>query len=267
MQAAQLHAAHAAETSQAVLLPHMGMGDMLVLRGMVAALCDRLDRLVVLGAKRYRGSLETLFEDLAPKVALCLVDEAHVVSPAYGADGSVLAAFRRQGYSVIALGYHSGSADWKRLDASWKHALYKQVGLDPGLMHSGFALPASRREQARRMLEAVRRIAGDEPYVLVHDDPSRPLVLPPLPAGHRALHVDDPRFASDNLFDYVEVLRHAAHIHAIESCVALLVDLAGIRTPLTVHLYAKPDPDVHVRYGRDDVEIVRSPPLSNLTPP
>lgn len=214
-----------------LLVPHMGMGDMMLLRGMVSVLCDTYDKVAVVGYRRYRDSLQCLFEDLT--LTLVLIDAIPDIKRA-------VALF--PGYDVVALGDHDlrGPA-WRDADELWPRALYLSANVDPCHMRGRFALPRSRQRASAKMLAKVLSLVGDAPYVLVHDDALRSLRLPPgsVTDGVVVLHVDDPRFASNVIFDYVDTLRHAAALHAIDSCFALLVDLAALGTPLTVHAYAK----------------------------
>lgn len=136
----------------------------------------------------------------------------------------------------------------------WSRALYRQAGLDPALMTAGFVVPAGRRAQAAAMLERARGIAAGRRMVVVHDDPARPLRRPAVPDDAVLLHVDDPRLRSDNLFDYVDLLGAADHLHCLDSCFALLVDLAGLGTPMTVHAYAR-DPAAVLQYARPSTRV------------
>ncbi len=219
----------AASRRKVLLVPHMGLGDMLVLRGMVAALSDKND-VLVLGFARYRDSLRCLFEDLAG-VSLGLMETTDKLA-------SDIRILQRQGYRLLALGEFCPG--WDRTAPGWTRRLYEQAHMDPGLMNARFRLPASRADAAAAMLAKVRELAEGRPYVLVHDDPERPLVLPEIADGVCVFHVDDKRFASDIIFDYSDVLRHAHHLHAIDSCFALLAHLGQLGTPTTVHAYARP---------------------------
>lgn len=246
------------------LLTHMGLGDMLLSQGLVGALCERRGRVALVCCRKYLGTLGTLFEHLGDRVALVPVEEAHAISPAFGAGPGRLAALERMGYEILELGFHSGGAAWRALDPLWSRALYRQAGVDPDLVTAGFVLPAGRRGQAARVLAAAREIAGGRKIVLVHDDRSRPLRAPAPGPDEVVLHVDDPRIRSDNLFDYVDLLAAAHHLHALESCFALLVDLAGLRTPMTIHAYAR-DPHAVLQYQRPTTvvaAVLRSPPTS-----
>lgn len=286
---APLPAPDATGSKRMLLVPHLGLGDALVLRGAVGALAASCDRLVVVGLRRYRASLEALYSDLASEgLALALVDSATDISPAFGSDGAAIDAFVRDGHLPVLLGDHSpppapGAADWRAADPLWTRALYMHLGLDPALMRSGFSLPRTREARAAAMLARVREITGGAPYALVHDDPDRPLLFPELPEGTVCLHVDDARFRSDCLFDYVEVVRHAARLHAIDSCFALLADLAGLARDdsapgpsagpapsarpgpgprVTVHAYAKPGAGPSVYSSA--VEVLDAPPTRGL---
>lgn len=248
------------------LLPHLGLGDMLMFRGLVADLAKTHDRVAVVCARKYLDTIRTCYEDL--NVQLVPVEEAHAISPAFGASPSKLRALQDMGYDILPLGVHTGN-DWRQLDPLWCRALYRQAGRDPSLIVDGFALPTSRHLESTAMLAAVRHLVGDD-FVLVHDDDKRPLLLPPLPPGCTAIHVDDPRIRSDNLFDYVDVLKHARHLHALDSCFAWLVDLAGLPTPMTVHLYAR-DSKATPPYQRSSTRLeaaLRVPPRegSRLAP-
>ena len=248
-------------TRKLALLTHLGLGDMLVCRGMVGALCEQWDEVAVVCCRKYLGTLTTLFEDLGPRVKLVPVEEAHAISPAFGAGPGRLAALEAMGYRLMLLGYHSGGGGWRDLDERWARALYRQAGLDPGLIAAGFVVPRGREAQARRMAERARQIAGGRRIVVVHDDPSRSQILsrPALGDDCVVLHVDDPRIRSDNLFDYVDLLAAADHLHAVESCFALLVDLAGLGTPMTIHAYAR-DPEAVLQYERASATVLRQPP-------
>lgn len=231
------------------VLPHLGLGDMLLFRGLVSGLCDAWDHVAVVCARKYLGSVTALFEDLAPRVSLVPVEEAHAISPAYGAPPARLRALEQMGFELLLLGYHAGGGAWRELDKSWVRAMYRQAGVDPALITERFAVPRSRAAQARAMLGRALAIAAGRRIVLIHDDAARPLEVPPLAADCVALHVDDPRIRSDNIFDYHDLLGAAEHVHCIESCFALLVDLAGLGTPMTIHAYAK-DPDATLPYER-----------------
>lgn len=238
-----------------VILPHLGLGDALVLRGLVAHECARLaaagdggrSKVYLVCKRAYLASLQTLFADL-PNLALVPVGEARDVSPAYGASRAAyqrLVTLAGSPERVRAMGYHSGRRDWMNCPAPkgaqspggvlpWWQALYAHYGLDPALMEL-FRVPEPLPPQIPR---------PREPYVVVHDDAHRKLVLPPAAQTARVLHVDDPAIRRDDIFAYVDLLRGATAVHAIDSCFAWLVrlDPSNHEAKMTVHAYAKHPP-------------------------
>lgn len=232
------------------LVPHMGLGDMLACKGLVSHLCDRVrageyDRLYVVCKARYELSLKSLYADLDAPISLLTVHD-DMDEATYQA---TYAWLQSRDMQIVNVGYYvDGTDSWKLLDASWPRALYASCGVDPDLLYARFSLCDSlwRRDAARDMLDAVRRLAGGKPYVLVHDDQgTRELTLPPEVAGAVGrgdlvcVHVDDPRICSRDIFDYLLVLRDAAAVHCLDSCFAWLMDLAAIDVPTTVHVYAR----------------------------
>lgn len=239
--------------ARVALLTHLGLGDMLLCRGMVWALCQQCEKVVLICARKYMASIQTLFEDLTANLALAPVEEAHDITPAK------LQHLLDAGYQILLAGYHADvTGSWMTLDPWWSRAMYKQVGMDPGLITRGFRVPEGRREQSRALLARAREICDGEDMVVVHDDEQRALTLPPLPDGCVMVHVNDPRIRSDNIFDYLDLLRAARHFHTIDSCFSHLVDLCGLDTPMTVHAYARNADMTPVYERRGDVRIVRS---------
>ena len=205
------------------VIPHMGLGDQIVLKGLIAKLTEVAEEVLLFGKKAYQQSLIDIYADL-PNVFLALVEDAHVVSPVYGADGRAWKQLEDKGYTVLPLGYHTGSPSWLTYDPLWSKCLYKSLGLHPSVMYDGFSI---KRNAAVNdiMLQKVIMTLGPK-FVVVHDDPLREMVLDPawLPPGLPVIHVDDPAIRSTNITDYCDLIEHATEFHGIDSCFALLAD-------------------------------------------
>lgn len=236
------------------IVPHLGMGDMLVLKGLVKTACDQRPEVLLFAKRLYISSLRSLFADL-PNLRLKFVDEAHELH----ADGcKMMADAAAQGYALVRMGVHSGSNAWRALDPVWSRALYRQAGLDPGLMHTAFS--AQRDEgRERALLHAVRRAVGDV-FVVLHDDPSRGMHINRrhCPPGMPVVHVNDPRWRTANIFDYAGLLEQAIQFHGIDSCFVLMADLLALGARTFCHAYCK-DADMPADLYRGDVVMVRKP--------
>lgn len=205
------------------IIPHMGLGDQIVIKGLVKKIAEVASEVLLVGKKAYGKSLEAIYADL-PNVYISLVEDAHVVSPVYGADGRAWKQLETKGYKVLPMGYHTGSVAWQGLDGVWSRALYKSFGMAPTVMYDAFSI---RRNAAVNDVMYQKVLLKHGPrYVLVHDDPSRDMRIEKhwLPAGVPVVHVDDPEIRSDNIADYCDLIEHAEETHMIESCFALLAD-------------------------------------------
>ena len=225
------------------ILPHMGLGDAFVQKGLVASIAERADEVVLIGKKRYEKSLFSIYDDIE-NLSFFLVDDDKDVSPAFGADGKAWLALEKQGYAVIPLGYHTGNEDWLKTDTIWSRCLYKQLGVQPSAMHAKFGKIAVDEVKAADMLEKVVDKLGCT-YVVVHDDPGRDMKIDEawLPAGVPVVHVDDPLIKSDRLPDYLALIENATEFHGIDSCFALMADMC-------IESWKGPKRVVHTTPGR-----------------
>ena len=257
----------APELSPVCVLGHLGLGDAIVMNGMVRILCAACPEVLFVAKKAYVGSLRYLFGGLK-NLRMLLVDEWQ---DALDKVRAVPPEFK-----VLPLGMYAGDERWRDLDPCWARCFYRQVGMDPEAMYEAFAC-ARNEDRERELMERVREIVGDGDFAVVHDDPSRGLVIerPPhlVAADSRDggsaelpfVHVDDPRFRRDNIVVYLEVLRRAREVHAIDSCFLLLADFAGLTRggppgKWVCHAYAK-DPHMPELY-RGSVRILRRAPSS-----
>lgn len=248
------------------IIPHMGLGDQIVLKALVRKVAEVADEVVVFGKVRYEKSLRDIYHDL-PNVYLALVEDAHVVSPAFGADGRAWKQLEDKGYQLLPLGYHTASKAWLGLDPVWSRALYKSMGLTPSIMYDGFSVHIDAAANAK-LLDVVTHTYGRD-YVLVHDDPSRDMRIEDswLPPRLPRVHVDDPGVRSDNVSDYCALIENARETHMIDSCFALLADFL-------CEPHQGPKRFVHVTPGRPDTppdlyrgtEVVRHGASSLTTP-
>lgn len=207
------------------ILPHLGLGDAFVQKGLVASIAEQATDVVLIGKKRYEESLFAIYDDIE-NLSIVFVDDDKDISPAFGADGKMWSALEKQGYAVIPLGYHTGNQDWLKKDTIWSRCLYKQLGIQASAMYSKFGKLSIDEVKAADMLEKVVTELGHA-YVVVHDDPGREMKIEEswLPAGIPIIHVDDPRIKSDVITDYLTLIENATEFHGIDSCFALMADL------------------------------------------
>jgi hypothetical protein len=207
---------------------------MFILNGMVRVACSQASEVLMFVKKAYINSLRNLFGDLR-NLRLKFVDEVHEL---YAQDAKLLRDATEAGYELLRIGVHTAE-DWRALDPAWSRALYRQIGLDPKCMHTEFR---AQRDTAKEdaMLRTVRNFVGDV-YVVLHDDPDRGFVVDRshLPANVPVVHVDDPRWKTCNIFDYVAVIDNAMEFHGFDSAFMYLASYLDLCRRKVCHAYVR----------------------------
>jgi hypothetical protein len=236
------------------LITHLGLGDMILLNGMVRIACQKYSEVLLFVKKAYANSLRSLLYDLTNLRLKFVTEHYDLEANDFEAVRDVLAA----GYLLMPTGHYT-TDDWQSLDPIWSRALYRQVGLDPDSMYAEFRVQRNEDREAR-MLEKVRGHVGMA-YVVLHDDPARGYVIDRscLPPGLPVVHVDDPRWRADNIFDYAEVIDNAVQFHGFDSCFMLMADFLQLCRSNFCHAYLK-DSKLPERFYRTGITIVRDPP-------
>lgn len=215
---ASLHARLPAQ----LLYHHLGLGDHIICSGLVRHLAAASPRVGLFAKKGYATSVRFLYRDL-PSIEVIPVED----------DEEVRIFLRRFDLPVWRIGFEHvvSSTD------GFAEGFYRQYGQDYALRWSGFRLQRDRAQEAQlfERLDCAR-----EPYVFLHDDPSRGLLIRRdlLPQGMRVIFPD--RALDETLFDWSMVLEKAAEIHCMDSSFRHLVDCLQPETDkLFLHHYVK----------------------------
>lgn len=213
----------------AVLGP-LGVGDMFVLRGLLATLKSRCKVVAFAVKVEYRAHAIKILGDVVD-VLIETTDDLP------GACAAFAAEFLPLGFRPLPLGCtwkDYDQAAWRQLHECWAHRLYLQCGLDPALRYEAFGTPPG--------LAAATQIAvPDGKYIVIHDDERRRLDRSrvSVPAGTAIVHVDDPGVRAEDLFAYVDLLSGASEFHGIDSSFMHLVDHLGLAVKKTCHAYVR----------------------------
>lgn len=202
-----------------VILGHLGLGDMLILNGLVRQLArSRAD--VRLPCKMDNlPSVCWLYGDL-PQVHIVGVKDDTAAN-------DLVFVWERDKFDVLRLGLHNKK---EPLDpARWDEQMYEQAGVSFSERWDGFLAP-----------EVIQPVEPpDKPFFFVHQDMKRGFCidsqrLPAVPMPHAEAH------GRRNIFAYRRLLEEAESIHCIDSCFAILADSIPTKDYRpTLHLYAR----------------------------
>lgn len=209
------------EQSELLMLPHLGLGDALICNAIFRAYAPRHAQVVILCKPNNLPSVAFMLRDLTNVEVFGVKDDEEAASARDAA--------RKAGFEVFGMGVW-GSKPFD--ENKWDAEFYRQAGIPFQDRWNQFKVA----RQPSRELEV-----PNEPFCLVHDDPSRkfgidPARLPKLPI----VRVDPAR--SGNLFDWWGHIEQATELHVINSSVAILADsLPLIKAKRCVyHNYSRP---------------------------
>lgn len=223
------------------VLSHLGMGDQIIMSGLIRYLALFHKSVVFVAKRAHAGAIAFMYRDISTNVKPIYVDSDADISPAFGGDDNIIDNYRTAGYKIMLFGQHVGVHPWTTTLASsrdFAEAFYKQAGIYYDVRWKHFFL--LRDAVAEERLAA--RVKPAEPYAFIHDDALRKMCISD--AGMTLSIVRPAGLGSDAplLFDYLGIIEHAAEIHCIDSCFALMIDAVGINRPEQkkyLHTYAK----------------------------
>jgi len=252
-------------TNKLLVFHHLGLGDHLVMNGLVHLLLETYSASeVVLVCKRHNEkSVEKMYQGYP--VNLYLVDDWTDMHPK-GDPLYIINEFINEGYKYIGFGVHGPNKDYLSLDVSWANCFYKQYGIDHTLRWKNFKFPSD-LSRSERIAKSIYDVVGSR-YIVIHDDPSRGFSLvhdkvreslkkdgldsvpviyfgksryeKPLIDGCNNPDVSK-ILETETLYDYCHLLANAEVCHMMDSSVALLLDLLPVRKEQKryMHEYAK----------------------------
>lgn len=240
--------------TQILLLPHLGLGDQLIMNGLVHYLREESNATsIVICVKDIQlATLKELYEDYSNISFFPVQGDEEVFGSGRNLFQQKVQSYMQKGYSILPFGVFTGSDEYLKLDPCWANCFYAQYGIPSSIRFQKFQLPRNMEKSQLRWRQLVERVGPN--YVVLHDDPSRNLGLPysrvlewmtskkieeypVVYLGDKRYneplcpHTRNPRCADivavDSILDYVDILRNARGAIMMDSCLALLLDLVN----------------------------------------
>ncbi len=214
------------DADRVCLLPRLSLSELIHLSGLVRTICERSTDVMLLAKRDHVRPIRSLYTDV-DNLRFRFLDSW---DDAYRADGddqtSLLDQLEAKGYRLVPL-------------PSFREACpYALLGLPVSLARSAFE--ACRNPEAEgELLRRVRAAAG-QTFLVLHDDEERRVRRDLMPAGMPVVHVRDPTWRTENIFDWAQVIDHAVQLHGIDSCFVTMADALGLRARKFCHAYVNP---------------------------
>lgn len=198
---------------QIIVHHHLGLGDHFICNGLVNYLSESADNLYLMCKEKNVKTVSCLYED-NKKVEVVPVKNETIDIDSFS---------RERDIRVLRVGFMD--FDNKTFDKSF----YSQLNLDFSLRYSNFKLP--REIKNSKLL--YDKLVTKEPYCLIHNTCSEGEIDIKVETELEKIYIKDG--VTENLLDYIDVIRCAEEIHCIDSSIYHLIDSIEVRSKLYFH--------------------------------
>ena len=216
------------------ILHHLGLGDQIMLNGMVRHFVTDAHRNVHIFVKDcHEESVRFMYRDI--ELTLILVsDTKPETTRSRIPEGSEVLNLATYGVPDNVWEFFTQHKNPGTMFTNWAHGVYIQAGLNPLIMYSKFKVVRDPdREDALFIKTGLPTT-----YTFVHDDDHErdrrididgEVVFRP---GARPIDDRQEFFSCDNpnIFDYLKIIENAEEVHCMNSSYSWMIDLMNIRT-------------------------------------
>lgn len=229
-------------TKPLTILPHQGLGDLILCIGLFRSLLSRHSSLEILVTRKYARALSNAFSRTpnVKVISLPKFPNGLFFSRFELVSGFLLGASRQIVHrEFLALGYLGREFFGVNRSLRFDESFYFQANVEFSNRWEAFLIDClnARSQELGQALGI-----DNSPYIFLHEDPSRGFLIDRnfLPDGIRVVSPLPPSAGYD-VWDYVELLSGAEEIHVIESSFAALVESLELPIPKFAHRYARPE--------------------------
>ena len=197
-----------------ILLSHQGVGDLILINGLVRSLANHYDRIRIPVRERNLVSIAWMYSDL----------ENVYVEPLKHEDS--MECYREVGEPVVGLGFYANDDTFDR--SKFDQEFYRQAGVPFQHRWDAFYVPQP------EVLDLVER---ETPYAFMHEDVDRGFAIDKNRLPEFTRYTPG---MSDNIFSFMPLIENATEIHVIHSAFLALADSLPLKaTRLVIHDYAR----------------------------
>lgn len=211
---------------------HNKLGDNLIVNGLVREYCKRYDHVGIFCIPQYVESVSFMFRDL--KNLRLEVVKNH----------------RHKQYFLWLNAFRFGDRRYDEIkmlqnDPETGIIAERQVYALAGVPHQKKWDSFFVERDRTRELDFLTRVAGNEPYIFIHDDAIYGSSINQAKIASTLKVVRPGKTLTNNIFDYCTLIERAEEIHVVDSVFMFLVDNLSYDNPhqkLFVHRYARQNP-------------------------
>jgi hypothetical protein len=207
---------------------HLGLGDSLILNGLVRTLISPKEQYVLFAKYHNHASVSFMYHDLPNVYVQAVENDAEVDTILKGKE------------NVIRIGFNNVNVYGH---IPFDLTFYRQMNVPYEVRWSGFKYQRDRIEAERELyyklgLNDDLTLGTREPYIFVHDEEGKGVIQSKYLEGKQI--ITPMKGLTDNIFDYIYTIERASEVHCIDSAFMLLVDSLGyLSAPQYFHKYAR----------------------------
>ena len=222
-----------------VILHHIGLGDQLMLNGMVRHLVSKKYRVVIIAKEQNRDSVNFMYRDL--QTGLYHHDViVYSLKPEEESIQSIMELLKHENVrdnGIFLATYKIPDQIWLQMLSdptygtmtNWAYGVYMQAGVNPYYMRSKFHVERD-LEREEKLFNHYGLTEGE--YIFVHDNPGSDLKdgtrKVDVKSDLKIFNPNDTYKEFPNIFDYATIIENAKEVHCMHSCYVWLIDLLNL---------------------------------------
>ena len=245
--------------NKVILLPHLELGDNIVINGAVRYLCTMYSKVVLICKQVYLKQLEYMYSDL-DNLILYPINGGIIenINPRdeFYYDENVESIFNNYNITFIPICLYSNFYNIKpEYDRSkcgrlkYPNDFYDYLNLPNNIRYPFFKINRDYETEVL-LYNNLINIIGNK-YNIIIDDEKRNLIIddkyiknnyPIFKLSSSSINKNTKlnTIKSDNIFNYINILENAQEIHTIDSSIVHLIDSLNIEVKTYIHRYVRP---------------------------
>lgn len=198
---------------EAIIYHHLGLGDHFICNGLVNLISERFDKVFLITKEHNFETISCLYKDNEKVEVISIKKEPEDIE-----------LFSRiNDLKVVKIGFVDFS------NKTFDRSFYSQLGVDFSRRYTNFKLP----EQIENSEEIYNKLVTEFPYCLIHRVCSQEIFDLNIDTNLPRIYIQPG--VTNNLLDYVKIIKNASEIHCVDSSVYHLIDSIDVPGKLYFH--------------------------------
>lgn len=264
------------QSKKLFFIPHLELGDSIVLNGIVRYYCSIYETVVLVCKKFYYNQIQFMYSDLKNLILYKLPDKNvyRKMTKYIPYDNDIIDLFTKNKIKLLTLGcfkvqYHSTTNVYSNIVFPlW---IYQDLKLSSNIAYDYFKINRNYKREDE-LYNKLIKITGFK-YIIVIDDEKRNYTIkdsyltdlryPIVKLGNNSTNTNKKlnEIKDPIIFNYIKILENASEIISIDSSIPWIIDMLNIPTKTSVHTYMRGG---IVQYNNKNITIINGTTIDRL---